>query len=419
MRLARSPNKGKYNTDIINDIIKLTYHLSARLNEKGKTFGMLNCISRDDELREQNRVNKVITRQLKEEKRQRKREKVDSVGTFLVLGGSGSGKSTVTKLIRITLTRLLRHRKRPNEPQGDRDDEEEFSEEERKEYAESVRVNVFMAIKQLVLALRELSIKYENPANEELSERFINIDPSIFTESISDYCGLIKQVWNDSGVNKECYDRRNEFGLAKSAKYFLDALDRISTDQYLPTTEDILRVYEPTTGSIADYHAYGIARLVEIGNQSLERCNRWIRLFDNVIAVFFIVDISEYDVVSESSGTSMNHLETSRLLFENLCQIESCFSVVLCFTKKDIFDEKIYHSNLADFFPAYSGPEQDINAAMEFIRDMFMTSAKHGYAATISGIIKICATDVVSVETLRPQLRDSYVRYHLRREGLL
>ena len=416
MRLARSPNKGKYNTDIINDIIKLTYHLSACVNEESKTFGMLSCLSRDDELREQNRVNKVITRQLKEEKRQCKREKVEGAGTFLVLGGSGSGKSTVTKLIRITFTRFLRRRKRPNEPQGDREDEEEFSEEERKEYAESVRVNVFMAIKQLVLAMRDLSITYENPANEQLSERFINIDPSIFTESISDYCGLIKQVWNDSGVNKECYDRRNEFGLAKSAKYFLDALDRISTDQYLPTTEDILRVYEPTTCSITDYRA-GIRRLVEIGNQSLERCNRWICLFDNVIAIFFVVDISEYDVVSESLGTSMNHLETSRLLFENLCQMEIRFSVVLCFTKKDIFDEKIYHSNLADFFPAYSGPKQDTDAALEFIRDIFMTSAKRGNATTLS-CIEICATDVVSIETLLPQLRDSILGYYLQSYNL-
>ena len=116
------------------------------------------------------------------------------------------------------------------------------------------RVNVFMAIKELVLAMRKLSIEYENPANKELSKQLVSISTRIqhaITELSSDHCSLIKQIWYDSGVNKECYDRRKEFGLPESAKYFLDALDRISSDQYLPTTEDILRVYEPTTDSIA------------------------------------------------------------------------------------------------------------------------------------------------------------------------
>ena len=49
--------------------------------------------------------------------------------------------------------------------------------------------------------------------------------------------------------------RRKEFNLPESAKYvFLDALEHISSDQqYLLTTEDTLRVYEPTTDSISDY----------------------------------------------------------------------------------------------------------------------------------------------------------------------
>ena len=72
--------------------------------------------------------------------------------------------------------------------------------------------NVFTAIKELVLAMRKLSIQYEDLANEELWERFANIDPSI-TELSSEYCSLIKQLWSDSGVHKECYERREEFNL--------------------------------------------------------------------------------------------------------------------------------------------------------------------------------------------------------------
>ena len=49
--------------------------------------------------------------------------------------------------------------------------------------------------------------------------------------------------------------------------------------------------------------------------------------------------------------------------------------IVLCFIKKDIFDEKICHSHLVDHFPAYKGPKQDPESAMKFITDMFKKSA--------------------------------------------
>ena len=228
----------------------------------------------------------------------------------------------------------------------------------------------------------------------------------------SDHCSLIKQIWSDIGVNKVCYDRRKEFGLPESAKYFLDSLDRISSDQYLPTTEDMLTVYEPTTGSIAEHHVAGSLRLMEIGNQSLERYNKWIHLFEKSVAIFFMVDVSEYDTVSELSGTITNRLETSRLLFENLCQTYVCPSMMLCFTKKDIFDEKIHHSNLVDYFPAYSGPKQDPDAAMAFISDMFMTCTKHSNGTSIY-CLKLRATDVASITLLFPPIKSSVLQYHV------
>ena len=60
------------------------------------------------------------------------------------------------KLIRIAYTRTFRRNKLQG--QGLCDEEEDFSVEDRKEYiyAKFVRVNVFMAIKELVLAMRKV-----------------------------------------------------------------------------------------------------------------------------------------------------------------------------------------------------------------------------------------------------------------------
>ena len=41
-----------------------------------------------------------------------------------------------------------------------------YTEEDRKGYTGQVHSNIFMAIKALVLAMNQLSIKYENSANE-------------------------------------------------------------------------------------------------------------------------------------------------------------------------------------------------------------------------------------------------------------
>jgi len=126
-------------------------------------------------------------------------------------------------------------------------------------------------------------------------------------------------------------------------------------------------------------HNMGWIHAMEIVNQSLERPNKWISSIcslNRVYSIWFIVDVSKYDVSLQSQTTSIiNYLESIKLVFQKLCQIHLYYSdVVLCFTKKDIFDEKICCSHLVDHFPAYEGPKQDSKAAIKFIADMFMKS---------------------------------------------
>ena len=63
---------------------------------------------------------------------------------------------------------------------------------------------------------------------------------------------LVKQMtmlWNDRGV-KECFRRSNEYHLNDSAGYFLDSLERVSIDQYVPTVQDVVRTRARTTGIV-------------------------------------------------------------------------------------------------------------------------------------------------------------------------
>ena len=62
--------------------------------------------------------------------------------------------------------------------------------------------------------------------------------------------GALKKLWEDPAISKKLYDRRLEFHLHDSSKYFLDNIDRISNSNYRPTEQDILYTRIKTTGIV-------------------------------------------------------------------------------------------------------------------------------------------------------------------------
>ncbi|TRZ09453.1 hypothetical protein HGM15179_017655, partial [Zosterops borbonicus] len=111
------------------------------------------------------------------------------------------------------------------------------------------------------------------------------------------YVDALRSLWNDPGI-QECYDRRREYQLSDSTKYYLNDLDRIADSAYLPTQQDVLRVRVPTTGIIEypfDLQSV-IFRMVDVGGQRSER-RKWIHCFENVTSIMFLVALSEYDQV--------------------------------------------------------------------------------------------------------------------------
>lgn len=83
------------------------------------------------------------------------------------------------------------------------------------------------------------------------------------------------------------------------ASFLEDAqLERVFRPRYVPTTIDILRARQPTSGIVEtrfkidrlNYHFY------DVGGQRGER-KKWIHCFDGVTCIFFIASLSEYDQV--------------------------------------------------------------------------------------------------------------------------
>jgi GTPase SAR1 family protein len=318
------------------------------------------CCKNDEAFRlkkEQKKINKIIEKRLKRDKSDYRDEL-----KLLLLGTGESGKSTFVKQMRII-------------------HDCDYTNSERKQFVQYVYHNIFIAIQTLVKAMNELKIEYKNESNLEnakfLETIFIDYKTSL-TVLDNNYVKAIKQLWSDSGV-QECYNRRNEFQLSDSAKYYFDQIDRISDINYIPTQQDILRVRIPTTGIneytfiLSTQFLSKRFRIVDVGGQRSER-RKWIHCFENVTSIIFLAALNEYDlIVYESQNECQNRMKESLALFKTIitCKWFQNSSVILFLNKKDLLEEKVMYSNLIDYFPEYDGPANDPISAREFILKMY------------------------------------------------
>jgi len=364
-----------------------TADVSCRLN-------MACCLS--EEAKEQKRINQEIERQLRKDKRDARREL-----KLLLLGTGESGKSTFIKQMRII------------HGSG-------YSDEDKRGFIKLVYQNIFMAMQSMIKAMDGLKppIQYKDPRNLENAELVKAVDYETVTTFDAPYVGAIKSLWADPGI-QECYDRRREYQLTDSAKYYLNDIDRIAQPDYLPTQQDILRVRVPTTGIIEypfDLDSI-IFRMVDVGGQRSER-RKWIHCFENVTSIIFLVALSEYDQILFESDNE-NRMEESKALFKTIITYPwfQNSSVILFLNKKDLLEEKIMYSHLVDYFPEYDGPKKDPIHAREFILKMFVDLNPDTEKIIYSHFT--CATDTENIRFVFAAVKDTILQLNLKEYNLV
>lgn len=347
-----------------------------------------------EEAKEQKRINDEIERQLKKDKRDARREL-----KLLLLGTGESGKSTFIKQMRII------------HGQG-------YTEDDRKGFAKLVYQNIFQAIQALCRAMNNLKIAFADPTNNEDNARLcLGVDHESVS-TLEGYVQPIKQLWADSGI-QNAYDRRREYQLSDSAKYYLTDIDRISSPHYVPTEQDVLRARSPTTGIIEypfDLDTI-IFRMVDVGGQRSER-RKWIHCFENVTSIMFLVALSEYDQLLFESENE-NRMEESKALFKTIITYPwfQQSSIILFLNKTDLLEEKIQKSNLADYFPEYDGPQGDAKCAREFILKMFVDLNPDTEKIIYSHFT--CATDTENIRFVFAAVKDTILQLNLKEYNLV
>ncbi|XP_037946597.1 G protein alpha q subunit isoform X4 [Teleopsis dalmanni] len=350
------------------------------------------CLS--EEAKEQKRINQEIERQLRRDKRDARREL-----KLLLLGTGESGKSTFIKQMRII------------HGSG-------YSDEDKRGYIKLVFQNIFMAMQSMIKAMDMLKISYGKAEHSELADLVMSIDYETVTTFEDPFLSAIKNLWADTGI-QECYDRRREYQLTDSAKYYLSDLERIEAAEYLPTEQDILRARVPTTGILEyPFDLDGIIfRMVDVGGQRSER-RKWIHCFENVTSIIFLVALSEYDQILFESDNE-NRMEESKALFRTIITYPwfQNSSVILFLNKKDLLEEKIMYSHLVDYFPEYDGPQRDAIAAREFILRMFVDLNPDSEKIIYSHFT--CATDTENIRFVFAAVKDTILQSNLKEYNLV
>jgi len=349
------------------------------------------CLS--EEQKEQKRINAEIERQLRKDKRDARREL-----KLLLLGTGESGKSTFIKQMRII------------HGSG-------YTDEDKRGFIKLVFQNIFMAMQTMIRAMELLKIQYENADSSDKAETVRSVDFETVTTFESPYVEAIKDLWNDGGI-MECYDRRREYQLTDSAKYYLSDIDRIAEPDYLPTQQDILRVRVPTTGIIE--YPFDLEeirfRMVDVGGQRSER-RKWIHCFENVTSIIFLVALSEYDQILFESENE-NRMEESKALFKTIITYPwfQHSSVILFLNKKDLLEEKIMYSHLVDYFPEYDGPKQDDKAARQFVCDTYLAQNPDPDRMCYSHFT--CGTDTENIKLVFCAVKDTIMQSALKEFGM-
>ncbi|KAJ3450380.1 guanine nucleotide-binding protein g(o) subunit alpha [Anaeramoeba flamelloides] len=296
---------------------------------------------------------------------------------ILLLGTGDSGKSTVVKQIQILY-------------KGG------FKKEQLERYKNILRSNLKIYIKSLIRGCEKLNIPISDK-NETIAQDFVQNVKKSSSEITEQLSQDIQTLWADPGL-KKAYENREAFQLPDAANYFLDRVDAICKEDFIPTEKDILHCRIATVG-VKELHFEvngHLWRIVDVGGQRSER-RKWLHQFDDVSVLIFVVAMNEYNMCLYEDER-INRMDESRKVFGKT--VNNGFfkkkDLVLLLNKTDLFEEKIKKVPLSDHFSSYKGSTD--TEAKEFIKKLYLSKAKKKKRQVYSHCVCATNTDLVSFQ---------------------
>lgn len=252
---------------------------------------------------------------------------------------------------------------------------EGFSNAERVGFRSAIYLNVFDSLFSLLSEIEKRGSSDDFHLSEKAIAARLRLEAAGITTTSAlspEIASELSIIWSDSAVQK-MYSKRSELQILESVEYFMNKIDLISKEGYIPDQADIVRVRIRTTGVIR--HNFELQdlkfQLIDVGGQRNER-RKWIHHFDGVTSVFFITAISEYDQVCWEDRKT-NRVTESMNLFSETINSDSFkdTSIILFLNKRDLFDQKFQHVPLSSHFQDWNGNSKE--EAYEFLKEKFLS----------------------------------------------
>ncbi|RPD53855.1 heterotrimeric G protein alpha subunit 4 [Lentinus tigrinus ALCF2SS1-6] len=284
---------------------------------------------------------------------------------ILLLGASGSGKTTIFKQMR-----LVHHMP--------------FSRQEIESYRQLIYLNVTDGLQSGISRMNTTGF-FVSEENRELLRVVENCDRDLKDDQPfpSEYHHFIEWLWRDPNV-QAVYRNGNEAGIPENLSYYSQNLDRLFDPHFQPNNQDILHAHVLSTGITETTFPLQTRHdlvLVDVGGSKSER-RKWRYCAEGASAVLFVVNLAGYNqFMREDEDT--NQMEDALALWEKTCRDPSLANTVLILllNKCDLFEEKIAYADIKNFFPDYKGPSGDPEAGRKYFRNKFRDISREIFAA--------------------------------------
>eukprot|EP01083_Nonionella_stella_P047776 127895_1 len=323
---------------------------------------------------------------------------------ILFLGANDSGKSTLFKQLRSI------------HGAG-------FADRDRLAFKDHVYENIISTMKLIIDLINDLKEDYPDEygdlqlsdAGEKAAEFVDYLRDDIDVDD--DVAQHIETLWNEAAV-KVIYDQRSTLQISDSAAHFFDHVRRIADRNYIPTDQDMLMVRYHETGVVESrFEIQGTKfHIFHVGGQVSET-RKWIHHFEFMTAIMFLASLSSYDrSMYEDEQTNMMH--ESLELYDQMCNsiwFEEA-GMIVCLTKRDLFEVKIQKVPLTVCFPDYDG-DNTYDDCIDYITRQFESRNRNSGKQIYTHVI--CATDTGFVEKMFNDVQNIVVHRALQTKGLL
>ncbi|KAJ7314184.1 heterotrimeric G protein alpha subunit 4 [Mycena albidolilacea] len=279
---------------------------------------------------------------------------------ILLLGAADSGKSTILKQMRMKYN-------------------VSFSSSEIEAYRRLAFDNVIQGMRLLLASLSSLGLNLPDalrPAEALIAATNLRHD----TPFPADFSDAIIALWNHSTV-QEARRRGRETALQENLPYLYANLSRFFSPSFIPTHRDILHLHERTIGTTeTTLIVNGMDTLVvDVGGAISER-RKWIDAFADLTVIIYTVSLTGYSRFLVEDPFR-NQMQDSLLIWDSICNAGwfRRIPIILCFTKNDLFEQEIQHSNVANWFPDFQATAGDAAARRDFF--LFEEEIQHSDVA--------------------------------------